>query len=421
MTDFFQLGNLRSNSGRYFGVLLSDEDGVFSTRVIQGARWRDELLGQVGQVRALVIGMGELARANLAAVMPVLQHAQEALESDVALTTPLPPRSGGYVYLYFRDAVPSWRNVFYIGMSESDPRRGASHLRSFLKGRREVSSPKTFEIDRALKALEDKSGQQIGSMKRYREVADSSGGSYLFRHTFTGLTPLQAFMVEHYLIQRLGPYTVSNETGGNGVHGDHEALVLPANLAQSDAKWREAVTMFLDQGSLSDRLRAELNLTSLAPVAAAFNRALANSPLSHILMAHELEYCRVANGQDMTLNYVIRSSRAPFRLELLASRKEASLRINLRPAGDKNYFAKYLRARGLIVSGAMYCKPFAPQGNGRCDVFFPAWPDTKGLLQCVTVPEGLDWLPHGRPAQMNIFDACTAVLKYLLPQDVRLP
>jgi len=189
MTDFFQLGNLHSNSVRYFGVLLRDEDGVLSTRVIQGAGWRDELLGQVGQVRALVIGMGELARANLAAVMPVLQQTQEALESDVALTTLLPPRSDGYVYLYFRDAVPSWRNVFYIGMSEGDPERGASHLRSFLKGRREVSSPKTFEIDRALKALEDKLGQQIGSMKRYREVADSSGGSYLFKHTFTGLTP----------------------------------------------------------------------------------------------------------------------------------------------------------------------------------------------------------------------------------------
>ena len=194
MTDFFQLGNLHSNSVLYFGVLLRDEDGVLSTRVIQGAGWRDELLGKVGQVRALVIGMGELARANLAAVMPLLQQAQEALESDVALTTLLPPRPDGYVYLYFSDTEPSWRNGFYIGMSESDPERRTSHLRSFLKGRREVRSPKTFEIDRALKALEDKLGQQIGSMKRYREVADSSGGSHLFKHTFTGLTPLQAFI-----------------------------------------------------------------------------------------------------------------------------------------------------------------------------------------------------------------------------------
>lgn len=421
MPEFFERGDLRSNSRRYFGVLLSDESGTLSTRVIEGGRWRNELFGQVERVRALVIGMGELARANLASVMPALQYAQEALESDLALTTPLPQRSGGYVYLYFRDALPTWRNVFYIGMSESDQGRGESHLRSFLKSRREVTNPKTFEIDRALKVLEDKSGQQIESVRRYHEVANTSGGNYLFKHTFTGLTPLQAFMVEHYLIQRLGPYAVSNETGGNGVHEDYEALVLPANLVQSDARWREAVTIFLEKGSLSYPLRAELKLTSLDPVAAAFNRALADSPLGRILMADGQQDCRVANSQDVTLNYLIRSSRAPFRLELLASRKEASLRINLRPAGDKKHFATYLRARGLVVTSALYCKPFAPQGNGRRDVFFPALPDAKGLFRHVTVPDGLSWLPQGRPTQMNIFDACAAVLENLLPQDVPQP
>lgn len=305
-------------------------------------------------------------------------------------------------------------------MSESDPKRGESHLRSFFKSRRVVSSPKTFEIDRALKALEDRSGQQIESVRRYHDVAGAFGGSHLFKHAFSGLTPLQPFMVEHYLIQRLGPYAVSNETGGNGVHEDHEALVLPANLSQSDAKWREAVAMFLEQGGLSYPLRAELNLTALAPVAAAFDRALIDSPLSQILMADGQQNCRVANSQDMTLNYVIRSSKSPFRLELLAFRKEASLRINLRPASDKNHFAKYPRARGLVVSNpnAMYCKPFAPQGNGRSDVIFSAWPDARGLFQRVTLPDGLGWRPSERPAQMNIFDACAAVLKNLLPQDV---
>jgi len=59
MPEFFERGNLRSNSRRYFGVLLSGESGALSTRVIEAGRWRNELFSQVEGVRALVIGMGE--------------------------------------------------------------------------------------------------------------------------------------------------------------------------------------------------------------------------------------------------------------------------------------------------------------------------------------------------------------------------
>lgn len=401
-------------NSRYYGALLRNQDGAISTRVIEAANWRDEFTGQVDHILALVTGTGESARTDLFALMPNLQQAQESIDNNEALTTPPSARVDGYVYLYFRDAKPSWRNVFYIGMSANDPKRGASHLEDFLSGQRVVRSAKTFEIDRALTVFEARAGRRIESMENYLEVAANSYRSRLFQHAFTGLTPMQAFMVERYLIQRLGPYSVSNETGGNGLHQHYQALVLPANLGQADSRWRDAVEKFLDDGCLSYKLRAELNLTEMVPVAEAFNQALANSPLHMRLEADGPQNCRVTNGQDMTLNYLARQDNAPFRLELLSSRKEPAFRINLRPIRDLNRFASHLRSRGLAVTNAGYCKPFAPQGNGRRDVFFPAQLDTEGSFPSVPVPDSLCWLPDQFPSQMNILDACDAVLQHLL-------
>lgn len=405
-------------SSRYFGALLRSSEGALYTRVVCAACAHNEFPSQAAQVLALVTGTGKAASQTLEGIVHGLLRSQRALDVPEELVHQPLAKPSGYVYLYFRNASPAWTNVFYVGMSASDAERGASHLRNFLRENRAVRNTKSLEIDRALGHFDERLRYRISNMAQYEQALNGANGRTVFLHAFNRLTKIEAFMVEHFLIQRLGSYSVSNQTVGNAVFQDYEVCVLPSRLDPGSRDWMAAVEEFSLRGCLSSLLRAKLDLPALAPVAELLNQKISEDARLHgrLTFRGNPNYT-ASNGQDATINYDIQAHNGRFRLELLASRKEPSLRINLRPHGNQAGFRDYMETRGLTVSnpGSMYCKPFAPDGEGKRDIFFPASLDDDGSYPALTIPE-LQWLPDGSPPRMNILDAVHAVVTRILAQ-----
>lgn len=407
-----------TDAQRLAGVLSLDGQGKPQIALLAPEKARELTTGTI-----LAVVQGPDA-CTLRGVMEVLLDVEKAHRAGDSPPDAKPTAiSGGhayFVYAYWRNLKPSWQNLFYVGKGKG--KRDQSHICEVLRDRGAANTPKKRTIEAALRELHPQCSR-IRTLTDFQKAlaahnSTGSGSDRLYQRVFTGLTELQAFMVEYLLVQAIGVYDISNETGGNAAYGDYSALAMPkvARCGQLHAlhTWSATIGEFLKLGAVSYRMQGELDLLPIYGLADALESWLAHGPLAGLLEPELDRPVRVAHGQNATINYRLCRADPPFRIELLASRKDAGLRINLRPVGNATNFREHLTNRGLHVTGATYCKPFAPEGHGKRDAFFPARPGPAGYER-VQVTGPLPWLarcPHNK-TNVNIEEALLAVVRCL--------
>ena len=334
-------------------------------------------------------------------------------------------KSSYYTYMYFSEpSAPSMKNVFYVGKGKGS--RWINHLKSRLK-KNDFIIPNKKErlIDDWIKNSCNEnliSSQSI--VKKAKNFLVRKIGQWSDKYSET-----KSFTMEYVLIAgRIGVFELTNETGGNSTIENLKLLVLPANLDMSiigNAKlWNKAVKEF--ERNNHTYLEPALFFCSAKKIVVEITRQLLNLnflpfPISSGRndIGHMPSHCAVDGAGDQSL-YFRTKDEYPFCVQLLLSKKEEGVRINLRPykrtlesfkdfeiflnqvcINQKNLSSYYNETFHIKNKGSnAFFKPFARDSKGHNDPVFPI-DDTEISVQP-------NWLPSHN--KLNL----TTALKHLI-------
>ena len=330
-----------------------------------------------------------------------------------------------YTYMYFtQPSLPSMKSAFYVGKGKGS--RWIDHIKSQLK-KNDLIIPNKKEllIDDWIKNNFKKNlvpSQNI--LKKAENFLVRKIGQWSDKHS-----EVKSFTMEYVLIAgRIGVFELANETGGNSTIDSLKLLVLPANLDMNiignKKLWNKAVKefeknnhtylepalYFCSAKKIVDEITEKLLKLSLLPYPISNGR---NE------ITHMPSNCAVDGAGDQSL-YFRTKNELPFCVQLLLSKKEEGVRINLRPLhrtlrdfksfeiflnqvfiDQKNLNSYYKEKFQIRNKGSdAFFKPFARDSKGHYDPVFPI-DDTEISVQS-------NWLPSHH--KLNLSSA----LKYLI-------
>jgi hypothetical protein len=301
-----------------------------------------------------------------------------------------------YTYMYFgQPSLPSMRSVFYVGKGKGS--RWTDHIKSSLK-KNNLITPNQKErfIDAWIKNhLKENPNSSQNVVKKAENFFVRKIGQWSDKYS-----ELKSFTMEYVLIAgRLGVFELANDTGGNSIIDNLKLLVLPANLDMSiDGNrqlWNRAIKEF--EKNNHNYLEPALYFCSAKKIVEEITeKILALDFLPQPMtngrkdIVHMPSHCAFDGASDQSL-YFRTKNVLPFCIQLLLSKKEAGVRINLRPyqktlrdfkefdfflnqvaIDQKNLNSYYDEKLQIRNKGRdAYFKPFARDCQGSKDPVFP--------------------------------------------------
>ena len=328
-----------------------------------------------------------------------LDAAKEAFSiEDVNLKKSEYHRNNGayYTYMYFSEpSLPSMKTVFYVGKGKGS--RWTDHIKSRLKKNNLIiPNKKERLIDSWIK-------NQCNENSISSQIILNKAKNFLVRKIgqwSDKYSEAKSFTMEYVLIAgRIGVFELANETSGNSKTDNLNLLVLPANL---DMKiigniklWNKAIKEF--EINNHNYLEPALYLCSAKKIVDQVTRMLIildliPHPISNGRkeISHMPFHCAVDGAGDQSLYFRTKNNR-PFCVQLLLSKKEEGVRVNLRPyertlqdfkdfefflnqvtINHKNLNSYYIKKFHIRNKGSdAFFKPFAPESKGHKDPVFP--------------------------------------------------
>jgi hypothetical protein len=297
--------------------------------------------------------------------------------------------SAYYTYMYFSEpSLPSMSSVFYVGKGKGS--RWTDHIKSRLK-KNDLIIPNKKErlIDTWIKS---NSKEILISSKNVVKKAENSLVRKISQWS-DKYSELKSFTMEYVLIAgRLGVFELANDTGGNSIINNLKLLVLPANLDMSiignKKLWNRAITEF--EKNNHKYLEPALYFCSAKKIVDEITKQLfklgfLQHPISHGRkeITHMPSHCAVDGAGDQSL-YFRTKDELPFCVQLLLSKKEEGVRINLRPykrtLKDFKNFGIFLNQVSIDQKNLnnYYNKKFQIRNKGRDAFFKPFARDCKG-------------------------------------------
>jgi len=251
-----------------------------------------------------------------------------------------------YVYGYFEEGQPpSWQTAFYIGKGKG--LRLFAHLDQRVRlrantDRAMVTRQKDLMIDQWLDANPGKLLTRI--------IAREHAFETLINRLYSGLTELEAFYLEKYLIMRARrPQNISNDTAGNHAFGKYTSVCQPREYNRTNGAhellWRQAVEGFLDSpqsSRMANTLRPSLVFIGLEPELDALSESLSSIDLKPCDMSHAPEnrltaesmirkFCGVHGAGDAKASFMLSDEYRPYRFDLRIPPAGLEVSITLRP------------------------------------------------------------------------------------------
>jgi predicted GIY-YIG superfamily endonuclease len=211
--------------------------------------------------------------------------------------------------------------VFYVG--KGIKRRGEEHVTDAVKASKAVANQvRTRKHQRILAAIQHESDLPDRLVEEYKR---KSIQSYPMPMIKSG--EMMAFLAEDFIITNIhGVYGLTNVTGGNSKSEGYTWLSQPKNSADSPGYWAEACGYFLEKHRLSSAAWAKLTKINADGILASYPDAL--KALREIDGIAVGEHSLI--GQDVFIDVAL--DNMPFRIQLLFSSKNPTVKFNLRPA-----------------------------------------------------------------------------------------
>lgn len=310
----------------------------------------------------------------------VLQKIQRAAADIEASTVPQqePINGSSYVYGYFETDLPqSWQTAFYIGKGKGQ--RLFAHLNQRLKSHARKEEPiatrqKDRLIDQWLKLATDQ--MQTNKLARSHAVGT------LISCLYSGLTELEAFYLEKFLIMRARrPQHIANDTAGNQAFGEYTSLCQPGECNSANevhrSLWHQAVKGFLDNPDsprVNNTLRPALTFIGIEPELDTLAKSLQDIGLipcdmtqapENRLTAQTMirEFCGVHGAGDAKASFMLADGDRPYRFDFRIPPAGLELVITLRPivctSSAKQAFRDFFDYVSVTESSAGTCVSIA--------------------------------------------------------------
>jgi hypothetical protein len=211
--------------------------------------------------------------------------------------------------------------VFYVG--KGIKQRGEEHVTDAVKASKAIANQvKTRKHQRILAAIQHESDLLDSLVEAYKR---KSIQSYPMPMIKSG--EMMAFLAEDFIITHFhGVYGLTNETGGNSKAAGYTWLSQPKNSAGSPGYWAEACGYFLEKHRLSSAAWAKLTKINADGILVSDPDALKALRKTDGIAVGE----HSLSGQDVFIDVAL--DNMPFRIQLLFSSKNPTVKFNLRPA-----------------------------------------------------------------------------------------
>ena len=311
---------------------ISTESSI-SPRADRPPHWGAVMLDEQSCFKPLLGNIPREARDNIGKMLlvikgPNLENIKTAINMIVKIASSYDPTNIGtwspgcswpprqyYVYRHQDN-----QGVFYVG--KGIQQRGEAHVIDAINVLNDNSNQaKTRKHQRILAAIQDgrDSSASLADYKR-RSI-------FSYPMPISECGEMMAFLAEDFIITHLhGVYGLTNETGGNSRSHGYTWLSQPKNSMESPCYWAEACNYFLETRRMSSAAWAKLtkinadSLMALEPDA--------------IMELREIDGITVGEhalrGQDVFIDVALHNM--PFRIQLLFSSKNPTVKFNVRPA-----------------------------------------------------------------------------------------
>lgn len=362
-----------------------------------------------------------------------------------------PSEGLSYVYGYFEAGRPqSWQTAFYIGKGRNS--RLFAHLNERVLIRdNEDATVATRQKGRMIDQWLELNADQTQTRRSARAHAIHS------KHIsclYSGLTELEAFYLEKFLIMRARrPQHIANDTAGNHESGEYSSICQPREYKPTNKVhnqlWHQTVEGFLTDPTsprIKNTLRPALTFIGLEPELDALVETLASVGVVPCDMTHAPEnrldaqtmirtYCGVHGAGDAKVSFRLADADRPYRFDFRIPPGGLGLIITLRPivcTSEANQaFRNFLDSVSLTESTVGTCtsiaqrlsdlypsehiknrrqwpfyKPFTWNANAKQydPAYFPVTaPDTR-------VPIKTNWI-QGHEAELSMLEAIELIAK----------
>lgn len=319
-TQILQIGlplsvaSSRKDKQVFWGVVITDEQEAF--RVAFGKEnIRKDAPNDLGHVIFAITGPDlTTIKKAIDLIIDIASSYEPAPRKTWHLDCQWPP-SQYYVYRHL-----DGNGVFYVGKGIKE--RGKEHLSDAIKAWKAVQN----------KVVTRKHQKILDMIQHGGELSDRLVSEYKKKSIQSYPMPMieegeiMAFLAEDFIITHLhGVYELTNETGGNSKSKDYNWLSQPKNSAASPKYWAEACGYFLENKRLSSAEWAKLTKINADGILALVPDAL--KKLSKIDGITVGEHSLI--GQDVFIDLTLQNM--PFRVQLLFSSKNPTVKFNLRP------------------------------------------------------------------------------------------
>lgn len=300
-----------------WGAVLSDDSSVF--KILYG---EEAILSQANKdlTSVLVVLSGPKFEVIKVALETMVELLSDLQNPELWKSGYLAKEKQYYVYQHYDK-----NGVFYVGKGTKV--RAFDHVKdakeAWLSSR---DKPKTHKHRRIL-----------NSIVRESMLSDELFDAYKTDHIRSFLMPdvphgeMMSFLAEDVLItNQYGVYNLTNETGGNNKSDGYIWLTQPMNSSITNGGWAAALKYFLVNRRLSSDARAHITAINAHSLMKS-GKTIIND-LSELITVQGQDPIKV--GQDIFVDLAF--EKLAFRIQLLFSSKNPTVKLNLRPARNAN-------------------------------------------------------------------------------------